>query len=257
MPSGTLDGLYSTRIGPSTQFAVALRSELGLQSTNRKAKKGDYPDDSHISFSLQHDRGKWGSELTYNAKNGMWGGQILYNFGRGAGEDKSETLALPTKRVDEDDAMNGGLKGRLSAGAEVLFSLRDKSGGSGLSRITTYRNSLTRRSYNCSAFYDRTRCDAAVCTVDAWCTSGVSSPAPNYHHCNPQPAPGAYPNSLRLPSFTGFGTLLAFQFQCLQLRERMVDGNGVVDTTAAERERPSSVARHDRRTTKSAGCTQS
>lgn len=132
MPSGTLDGLYSTRIGPSTQFAVALRSELGSQSTSRKTRKGDYPDDSHIAFSLQHDRGKWGSELTYNAKNGMWGGQILYNFGKGKGEDKGETLALPTKRVDEDDAMNGGLKGRLSAGAEVLFSLRDKSGGSGL-----------------------------------------------------------------------------------------------------------------------------
>lgn len=119
---------------------MALRSELGSQSAIRKTKKGDYPDDSHIAFSLQHDRGKWGTELTYNAKNGMWGGQILYNFGRGTGEDKGESLALPTKRVDEDDAMNGGLKGRLSAGAEALFSLRDKSGGSELPRIGTQKN---------------------------------------------------------------------------------------------------------------------
>ena len=132
MPTGTLDGLYSTRIGLSTQFSVALRSELGSQSASRKTKKGDHPDDSNIAFSLQHDRGKWGSELTYNAKNGMWGGQILYNFGRGKGEDKGESLALLTKRVDEDDAVNVGLKGRLSAGAEALFSLRDNSGGSEL-----------------------------------------------------------------------------------------------------------------------------
>jgi distribution and morphology protein 10 len=137
VPSGTLDGLYSTRIGPSTQLAIALRSEL---SASRKTKKGDYPDDSHIAFSLQHDRGRLGTELTYNAKNGIWGGQILYNFGRGTGEDKGEIATLPAKRVDEDDAVNGGLKGRLSAGAEVLFSLRDKSGGSELPRIGAHRN---------------------------------------------------------------------------------------------------------------------
>lgn len=106
----------------------------------------------------------------------------------------------------------------------------------GYSRITTHKNLLTRRSHNRPAFYDRARCDTSVCATDTRRSSGVPPTAPDYHHRNPQPAFGAYPSSVRFPSFTGLGALLAFQFQCLQLRERMVNGSGVVDTTTAERE---------------------
>ncbi len=106
----------------------------------------------------------------------------------------------------------------------------------GYSRIATHKNILTRRSYNRPAFYDRAGCDASACATDIRYSSGVSPTASDYHHRNPQPTFGAYPSRVRLPSFTGLGTLLAFQFQCLQLRERMVNGSGVVDTTTAERE---------------------
>jgi distribution and morphology protein 10 len=33
------------------------------------------------------------------------------------------------KRIDEEDAMEGGLKGRISAGAEIYFSAKEKSAG--------------------------------------------------------------------------------------------------------------------------------
>ena len=33
------------------------------------------------------------------------------------------------KRVDEEDAMEGGLKGRISAGAEFYLSAKEKSAG--------------------------------------------------------------------------------------------------------------------------------
>ena len=108
--------------------------------------------------------------------------------------------------------------------------------GVGYSRITTHKNLLTRRSYNRPAFYDRTGCGASVCATDTRRSSGVSPTAPDYHHRNPQPASGAYPDRVRLPSFTGLGTLLAFQFQCVQLRERVVNRSGVVDTTTVERD---------------------
>lgn len=33
------------------------------------------------------------------------------------------------KRVDEEDAVEGGLKGRVSAGAEFYFSAKERSAG--------------------------------------------------------------------------------------------------------------------------------
>jgi distribution and morphology protein 10 len=60
--------------------------------------------------------------------DGLWGARMLYNFGKQ--EDSTEKGKRRQKRVDEEEAMEGGLKGRISAGAEVYFSAREKSGGS-------------------------------------------------------------------------------------------------------------------------------
>ena len=63
----------------------------------------------------------------------MWGIQCMHNFGKlGAShdtpDDSSKSKSKP-KRVDEEDAMEGGLKGRISAGAEFYLSTKEKSAG--------------------------------------------------------------------------------------------------------------------------------
>ena len=68
----------------------------------------------------------------------MWGIRCLHNFGKlGSsvadhpedGTAVSHRVRSKPKRVDEEDAMEGGLKGRISAGAEFYFSAKEKSAG--------------------------------------------------------------------------------------------------------------------------------
>jgi distribution and morphology protein 10 len=90
-------------------------------------------------FSLQHDTGRWCTEYTYSAEDSMLGVRLLHNFGKLAppsgSADESERGGTKTKtkmkmkRIDEEDAMEGGLKGRISAGAEIYFSAKEKSAG--------------------------------------------------------------------------------------------------------------------------------
>ena len=95
-------------------------------------------------FNLQHDVGKWCTEYTYSAEDSMWGVRVLHNFGRlagpstlegnghanGNGDHGNVTRRAGVKRVDEEDAVEGGLKGRVSMGAEMYFSAKEKSAGS-------------------------------------------------------------------------------------------------------------------------------
>ena len=89
---------------------------------------------SNVMFSLQHDTGKVCTEYTWSAEDGMWGVRSLYNFGRvGPHADASQSDApsgrRKVKRVDEEEAMEGGLKGRVSIGGEFYFSAKEKSAG--------------------------------------------------------------------------------------------------------------------------------
>ena len=65
----------------------------------------------------------------------MVGVRVLHNFGKLADESErsgsatSASRGCGMKRIDEEDAMEGGLKGRISAGAEVYFSATEKSAG--------------------------------------------------------------------------------------------------------------------------------
>lgn len=129
IPTGRLDALYSTRLGTSWQVVAAAISERNQQTAQRaRNRRPDTVDHSNLLFNLQHDRGRWCSEYTWSAVDGLWGARMLYNFGKK--EDGPEKARRREKRVDEEEAMEGGLKGRISAGAEIYFSAREKSGGS-------------------------------------------------------------------------------------------------------------------------------
>jgi mitochondrial distribution and morphology protein 10 len=100
-----------------------------------RRSKGD--NISNIMVSLQHDVGKWCTEYTWSADDGMCGVRLLHNFGRlsvppdTSSDNSSQSSGNQTrpKRVDEEEATGGGLKGRVSAGAEFYFSAKEKSAG--------------------------------------------------------------------------------------------------------------------------------
>jgi distribution and morphology protein 10 len=84
--------------------------------------------------NVQHDVGKWCTEYTWSAEDEMWGVRVLHNFGRlgstsELNDEASSKRRLGIKRVDEEDAVEGGLKGRVSMGAEVYFSAKERSAG--------------------------------------------------------------------------------------------------------------------------------
>lgn len=99
--------------------------------------RGRGGDVSNIMLNLQHDVGKWCTEYTWSAEDGMWGVRVLHNFGRlgmpidSPGENGSSAPGsrVGVKRVDEEDAVEGGLKGRVSVGAELYFSAKERSAG--------------------------------------------------------------------------------------------------------------------------------
>lgn len=97
----------------------------------QKSRGGSSP--SNVLFRLQHSTGKWCSEYTWSAEDQMWGVQCMHNFGKLVSSQETPDEATKNrskpKRVDEEDAMEGGLKGRISAGAEFYFSAKEKSAG--------------------------------------------------------------------------------------------------------------------------------
>ena len=130
LPSGRLDALYSTRLTPTIQASIAAISDPpGGALPEMRGRKADL---SNIMVNVQHDVGKWCTEYTWSAEDEMWGIRFLHNFGRlGVPSDIPEDVAARRrmKRVDEEDAVEGGLKGRLSVGAELYFSAKEKSAG--------------------------------------------------------------------------------------------------------------------------------
>ena len=100
--------------------------------------------------NVQHDVGKWCTEYTWSAEDEMWGVRVLHNFGRlgltsELSDEASSKKRLGVKRVDEEDAVEGGLKGRVSMGAEVYFSAKERSaGGARHFSVTSLSLMLTR-----------------------------------------------------------------------------------------------------------------
>jgi len=141
IPTSRIDAIYSTRLSQTLQASVAaISNPVSSQRRSLVYSPSQSPSQSETSFangvdssnvmlSLQHDTGKWCTEYTWSADDGMWGARVLHNFGRLSNETGVRTAKERVKRVDEEDAMEGGLKGRFSAGAEVYFSAKEKSGG--------------------------------------------------------------------------------------------------------------------------------
>ena len=132
VPTGRLEAIYSTRLSPTVQAQIAAISDprYPLHSTE-KYRSGVSP--SNVLMKLQHATGRWCTDYTWSVEDQMWGIQCMHNFGKlGAShdlpDDASKSPSKP-KRIDEEDAMEGGLKGRISAGAEFYLSTKKKSAG--------------------------------------------------------------------------------------------------------------------------------
>jgi distribution and morphology protein 10 len=133
LPTNRLDALYSTRLTPTIQALVAAISDP--RSNIPSEFRGRNADPSNLMVNLQHDIGKWCTEYTWSAEDGMLGVRVLHNFGKlgTTSEVLEDSLSsrkrAGVKRVDEEDAVEGGLKGRMSIGAEVYFSAKERSAG--------------------------------------------------------------------------------------------------------------------------------
>ena len=146
IPTGRLDALCSTRLSPTLQALVAAISDPRADLTqSRFSRNGASP--SNVMFNLQHDTGRWCTEYTYSAEDSMLGVRVLHNFGRlGSPADSAEeSERARDKRIDEEDAMEGGLKGRISAGAEVYFSAKERSAGGKSRHLPLSRTPVTHR----------------------------------------------------------------------------------------------------------------
>jgi distribution and morphology protein 10 len=97
---------------------------------------GPVRDGSNLMVSLQHDIGSTCTEYTWSAEDGMMGIRLLHNFGKYGQGPLDLSKVKVTKRIEEEELMEGGLRGRISAGAELYFSSKEKSGGSECRGIT-------------------------------------------------------------------------------------------------------------------------
>jgi distribution and morphology protein 10 len=136
IPTGRVDALYSTRLSPTFQALVAAISDPRSNSLSAEKTRGVNIPTSNVMLSLQHDTGRTCTEYTWSAEDGMFGVRLLHNFGKlapspeeAAKTQQSASTGSRRKRVDEEEAMEGGLKGRISAGAEVYFSATERSAG--------------------------------------------------------------------------------------------------------------------------------
>ena len=115
---------------------MAAISDPRSNSLSTERMRGVNIPTSNVMLSLQHDTGRTCTEYTWSAEDGMLGVRLLHNFGKlapspeeAAKTQKSVSTGSRQKRVDEEEAMEGGLKGRISAGAEVYFSAGERSAG--------------------------------------------------------------------------------------------------------------------------------
>lgn len=136
IPTGRVDAVYTARLSPGVQALAAAISDPRSNSFSAERTRGSNIPTSNIMLSLQHDTGRTCTEYSWSAEDGMFGVRLLHNFGKlapspeeAARAQQSISTGSRRKRVDEEEAMEGGLKGRISAGAEVYFSARERSAG--------------------------------------------------------------------------------------------------------------------------------
>lgn len=136
IPSGRLDAFYTTRISSTLQASISCITEpqanvtpgIDMNSTSGSAL-----------FRLQHDTGRWGTEYSWNSDGGILGLCVLRNFSRTTADNeearRNQSSRAGVKRVDEEEAMEGGLKGRVSVGAEFYVGAEKSAGGTVLTSL--------------------------------------------------------------------------------------------------------------------------
>lgn len=136
IPSGQLNALYTTRMSATTQGSLACILMPQSSSVPRATTSVSLNSSDVMLLSVQHDTGRWGSECLWHSERGasMLGVRVLRNFGKlgspeGSDDQTMSAVKEREKRVDEEEAMEGGLKGRLSAGAELYVSTDKSAGG--------------------------------------------------------------------------------------------------------------------------------
>lgn len=193
LPTGRLDALYSMRLTPTIQALVAAISDP--RSNIPSEFRGRNADPSNLMINVQHDVGKWCTEYTWSAEDGMLGVRVLHNFGKlgTTSEVLEDSLFLRkragVKRVDEEDAVEGGLKGRMSIGAEVYFSAKERSAGG--------QTSLFSRD-NADNFYSLVSTGIRFTTLPDATPPSVQLPTPLGVFPTSSPSPSALPRALPL-----------------------------------------------------------
>lgn len=139
-PSFHVSGLATTRVSPTVQAQLAFTHQPTIARL-RYSPRGEVEPKAaaahppgNLLLSLQHDTGQYSGEYTYSASDGMFGLRGLYNFGwQGEGIRKEAKISDGEGRRsrvdDEEELMEGVLRGRFSAGGEIYLSLKQRSLG--------------------------------------------------------------------------------------------------------------------------------
>ncbi|ORY24588.1 hypothetical protein BCR39DRAFT_472196 [Naematelia encephala] len=141
LPSLHLSGLAITRLSPTLQASLAFLSQPApptpRESSSSSTPPAAPPTPGNILLALSHDTGRYAADYTYSAQDGMFGWRGLYNFGWTDSNDAAHAGysgvggagGAGGRRIDEEEGMEGGLRGRFSAGGEVYFSAKQRSLG--------------------------------------------------------------------------------------------------------------------------------
>lgn len=170
-------------------------------------------------LSLQHDTGRYAGEYTYSVQDGMVGLKGLWNFGwkgmagmAGRVNTRAEDLEkMRAKGVDEEEMMEGGLKGRFSAGGEVYFSAKQRSFG-GTSQRRKPRGQVLMGSID--------RCPILYSSPTQQLISLPPTQPPNYTHTFIQPPHGIPIHSLLGANITHYRPVIPLWRERLLVRER-------------------------------------
>ncbi|RKP06289.1 hypothetical protein THASP1DRAFT_18658, partial [Thamnocephalis sphaerospora] len=130
LPTGELEALIARRTSAHSQYLVTGFSSPDVrQPLHVRCGGGDDGGGGSGALTLQwlHDRGPWCTEVSYSTDDAMLGVRGLYNFNW----PKHQPAAAPTVRATHASPLGNVPSGDgvWSAGAELYYSAKEKSGG--------------------------------------------------------------------------------------------------------------------------------
>ncbi|KAL7416881.1 mitochondrial distribution and morphology protein 10 [Mrakia frigida] len=142
LPSRRVDGLFLRRHSPTLQSILAFVHSPS--NNNNQALSSSPHFKGNALLSLQHSVGRYSTETSFSFSDGLLGVRGLYNFapssstsssalasglGLGAAEEMLGAGSRKAGRVDEEESLLPGVRGRLSMGGEIYLSGKEKSAG--------------------------------------------------------------------------------------------------------------------------------